>query len=52
MIFQFKNFREEYLYCILIDLMRSPETLKKLTKSCLSKYKEKLKNDKLLALNH
>jgi hypothetical protein len=44
--------REEYLYNILLDLMRSPETLHKLTKSCTEKFREKLRNQRIVnALN-
>lgn len=40
--------REEHLYYVLIDFMRSPEILKKLTKSSLEKLRERRENDDLL----
>jgi hypothetical protein len=38
--------KEEYLYYVLIDLMRSPEIIKIITKSCLRKLKEKSELEK------
>ncbi len=38
--------KEEYLYYVLIDLMRSPEIIKIITKSCIRKLKEKSEIEK------
>lgn len=38
--------REEHLYCVLIDMMRSPEILKKITKSSLQFLIEKNEDEK------
>ncbi len=40
--------REEYLYYVLIDFMRSPEILKKLTKSSLQKLRERKEEEDLI----
>lgn len=42
--------REEYLYYVLIDFMRSPEILKKLTKSSLKKLKERKAEEEIIGL--
>jgi piezo-type mechanosensitive ion channel component 1/2 len=38
--------KEEYLFYVLIDLMRSPEIIKIITKSCIRKIKEKSEIEK------
>jgi hypothetical protein len=40
--------REEYLYYVLIDFMRSPEILKKLTKSSLQKLRERKEDEDMI----